>query len=130
MVAPSHAQTRKKPEQLFWPSGGGYDRNVIKPSALTDMIDYIHMNHFRRGLAEKLEEWKWWGATWYLNGGELPIVSDPSHAARPPPPLVLLHKHGWRRFNGDFRHVGPRRQIDQRHNQLPDVVGLQDCCLV
>ena len=37
-------QRGKKTERLFWQSGGGYDRNVIKTKTLMNMIDYIHMN--------------------------------------------------------------------------------------
>ncbi|MBC8357103.1 MAG: hypothetical protein H8E66_34460 [Planctomycetes bacterium] len=67
----------KKTERLFWQSGGGFDRNVIKPDTLMNMIDYIHMNPVRRGLCEKPEEWKWSSAAWYLGGGEVPIQVDP-----------------------------------------------------
>ncbi len=67
----------KKTERLFWQSGGGFDRNVIKPDTLMNMIDYIHMNPVRRGLCEKPEEWKWSSAAWYLGSGEIPIRVDP-----------------------------------------------------
>jgi putative transposase len=66
----------KKTERQFWQSGGGFDRNVIKPGTLMNMIDYIHMNPVRRGLVTKPEEWKWSSATWYLGGGEVPIRVD------------------------------------------------------
>ena len=48
----------KKTERLFWQSGGGYDRNVIEPGTLMEMINYIHMNPVRRELVKKPEEWK------------------------------------------------------------------------
>jgi len=67
----------KKSERRFWQSGGGFDRNVIKPGTLMNMIDYIHMNPVRRELVEKPEEWKWSSAAWYLDGGEPPIAVDP-----------------------------------------------------
>ncbi len=67
----------KKTERLFWQPGGGYDRNVIEPSTLLEMIDYIHMNPVRRELVAKPECWKWSSAAWYLNGGVVPIVLDP-----------------------------------------------------
>jgi len=67
----------KKTERLFWQSGGGFDRNVIKPSTLMNMIDYIHMNPVWRGLCEKPEEWKGSSAAWYLDGGEVPTRVDP-----------------------------------------------------
>ena len=49
----------KKIERLFWQSGGGFDRNVIKPDTLMKMIDYIHMNPVRRGLVEKPHVLNW-----------------------------------------------------------------------
>jgi putative transposase len=67
----------KRTERVFWQSGGGFDRNVIKPGTLMKMIDYIHMNPVRRGLVEKPEDWKWSSTAWYLRGGEGPIRVDP-----------------------------------------------------
>ena len=67
----------KKTERLYWQSGGGFDRNVIRPDTLMSMIDYVHMNPVRRGLVEKSEEWKWSSATWYSGAGEPFIVPDP-----------------------------------------------------
>jgi putative transposase len=67
----------KKSERLFWQSGGGFGRNVVKPGTLKNMIDYIHMNPVRRELAEKPEEWKWSSAAWYLGRGDVPIRVDP-----------------------------------------------------
>ena len=56
----------KKTERLFWQSGGGFDRNLIKPDTLMTMIDYIHMNPVRRGLVEKPAEWTWSSPAWFL----------------------------------------------------------------
>lgn len=67
----------KKMERLFWQSGGGYDRSVIAPGTLMEIVDYIHMNPVRRGLVEKPGQWKWSSATWYVNGAHVPIVPDP-----------------------------------------------------
>ena len=66
----------KKTERLFWQSGGGFDRNVIKPGTRMNMIDYIHMNPVRRGLVENPEQWKWSSAAWYLGAGGVPIRVD------------------------------------------------------
>ncbi len=66
-----------KTERLFWQSGGGFDRNVIKPGTRMKMIDYIHMNPVRRGLVENPEPWKWSSAVWYLGAGAVPICVDP-----------------------------------------------------
>ena len=35
----------------FWQRGGGYDRNITEPATLRSVIDYIHNNPVRRGLA-------------------------------------------------------------------------------
>ena len=51
----------------FWQPGGGYDRNVFKPSTLHAMIDYIHANPIRRGLVAHAEDWKWSSAGWYMD---------------------------------------------------------------
>ncbi len=67
----------KTTERLFWQSSGGFDRNVIEPGTLMNMIDYIHMNPVRRGLVEKPKDWKWSSAAWYLVGGNVPIHLDP-----------------------------------------------------
>src|SRR5947208_3168039 len=41
----------------FWQRGGGYDRNIIEPATLLEMIEYIHNNPVRRGLVEKATDW-------------------------------------------------------------------------
>jgi putative transposase len=43
----------------FWLKGPGYDRNIIEPRTLLQMIDYVHMNPVRRGLVERAIDWKW-----------------------------------------------------------------------
>ncbi len=49
----------------FWQPGGGYDRNITDPSTLRQMIEYIHANPVRRGLAEREQEWEWSSARWF-----------------------------------------------------------------
>jgi putative transposase len=66
----------KKTERLFWQSGGGYDRNVVKPETLMKMIDYIHLNPIRRGLVERPEDWKWSSAAWYAGARDGGVVPD------------------------------------------------------
>lgn len=66
-----------KTERLFWQSGGGYDRNVIQPTSLLSMIDYIHLNPVRRGLVDHADDWKWSSAGYFLTGAESPILLDP-----------------------------------------------------
>jgi putative transposase len=55
----------KRLEHRFWQAGGGFDRNVFEPQTLLTMIDYIHTNPVRRGLASRPEDWKWSSAAWY-----------------------------------------------------------------
>ncbi len=74
---PKLTRTRgTRTERLFWQSGGGYDRNVTEPSTLLKMMDYIHMNPCRRGLAERAADWRWSSAAWYVNGSEVPLRVD------------------------------------------------------
>ncbi|MEW4569083.1 transposase [Tautonia sp. JC769] len=49
----------------FWQAGGGYDRNIIEPTTLQHMIDYVHLNPVRRGLVDRPERWEWSSAGWY-----------------------------------------------------------------
>ena len=72
--------TRKrgqKTERLFWQSGGGFDRNIVKGSTLLQMIEYVHLNPVRRGLVARAVEWKWSSASWYALGQPGPIELDP-----------------------------------------------------
>ena len=46
----------KRLERRFWQAGGGYDRNVWEPKILLAMIEYIHNNPVRRGLASQSAE--------------------------------------------------------------------------
>jgi putative transposase len=61
----------------FWQRGGGYDRNVIEPATLLQMIDYIHNNPVRRGLVEKATDWVWSSARFYAGETRVPIRMDP-----------------------------------------------------
>ena len=54
-------------EQLFWQSGGGYDRNVVEAKTLEKMVTYIHQNPVRRGLATSAADWHWSSAAWYAS---------------------------------------------------------------
>ena len=49
----------------FWQPGGGYDRNVVEPSTVHQMVEYIHANPVRRGLVASAEDWEWSSARWY-----------------------------------------------------------------
>jgi len=63
-------------ERLFWQSGGGYDRNITEPATLMAMIDYLHLNPVRRGLAERAVDWKWSSAAWFILNSVVPFVPD------------------------------------------------------
>jgi putative transposase len=60
----------------FWQAGGGYDRNVIEPSTLPKIVEYIHFNPVRRGLVERPEDWSWSTAGWYAGVRPVPIEPD------------------------------------------------------
>lgn len=62
----------RRSERLFWQSGGGYDRNIESAQALTNVIQYIHMNPVRRGLVELCEDWKWSTAAYFA--GETSVL--------------------------------------------------------
>ena len=70
-------QRGKKTERLFWQSGGGYDRNIETAKALLVMIEYIHLNPVRRGLATQAVDWRWSSAAWYELGQPGAILLDP-----------------------------------------------------
>ncbi|QDU40597.1 Transposase IS200 like protein [Maioricimonas rarisocia] len=67
----------RKCERLFWQSGGGYDRNIVKASTLSTVIDYIHANPVRRRLAERPWEWRWSSAAHFYGVGVSPLQPDP-----------------------------------------------------
>jgi putative transposase len=64
----------RRKEHRFWQAGGGYDRNVIEPHTLFEMIEYIHANPVRRGLVRRAEDWKWSSAGWHE--GKNPLRPD------------------------------------------------------
>jgi len=66
----------KRTRRRFWQPGGGYDRNVVELATLQKMIDYIHLNPVRRGLATRPEDWPWSSAGWYAGVRPVPIEMD------------------------------------------------------
>ena len=60
----------------FWQPGGGYDRNVIEPATVHQMVDYIHANPVRRGLVASPEDWEWSSARWYAGIRPVRIEMD------------------------------------------------------
>ena len=61
----------------FWQRGGGYDRNVTDPATLRTMIDYLHNNPVRRGLADRPTDWPWSSARFYEGVPDVPLRMDP-----------------------------------------------------
>ena len=61
----------------FWQRGGGYDRNVVEPATLMQMIEYIHNNPVRRGLVAKATDWVWSSARFHAGIRPVPIEMDP-----------------------------------------------------
>jgi len=60
----------------FWQPGGGYDRNVVEIATVQKMVEYIHMNPVRRGLATRPEDWPWSSAQWYAGAKHVLIEMD------------------------------------------------------
>ncbi len=63
-------------ESRFWQAGGGYDRNIVEPTTVRKVIDYIHLNPVRRGLVEHPEDWAWSSARWYAGLRPVPLDID------------------------------------------------------
>ena len=70
---------RKGDRQVFqlWLPGTGYDENLTSERSLREVIDYIHANPVRRGLAERPTDWKWSSAGFHAGLGPGPIEIDP-----------------------------------------------------
>ena len=68
----------------FWQEGGGYDRNLQSEAAIVASIDYIHQNPVRRGLCEKVIDWKWSSASYFLGLGSPSDADFPEVAGLPP----------------------------------------------
>ncbi|MBY0588370.1 hypothetical protein K2X85_14440 [bacterium] len=43
----------------FWQEGAGYDRNLSTADAIQASIEYIHGNPVKRGLCQRMIDWKW-----------------------------------------------------------------------
>jgi putative transposase len=60
----------------FWQRGGGYDRNLVRPETVHQVIDYIHANPVRRGLVGSPEDWAWSSARYYAGRSDVPLIPD------------------------------------------------------
>jgi len=64
---------RERPGKMafrYWQEGPGYDRNLSTEDAVMAAIDYIHLNPVRRGFVERITDWKWSSARWYVSEGQ------------------------------------------------------------
>ena len=57
----------------FWQKGGGYDRNIIKESALVNSVRYIHNNPVRKALVDEPGKWHYSSYNCWMNGVDQPI---------------------------------------------------------
>ncbi|WP_146398527.1 REP-associated tyrosine transposase [Pseudobythopirellula maris] len=76
-VARLSGKRGSRSERHFWQRGGGYDRNVVEPSTLESMIEYIHLNPVRKGLVERAADWEWSSAGWFEGGALNSLPPDP-----------------------------------------------------
>jgi putative transposase len=60
----------------FWQPGGGFDRNIFREKTVPGVIEYIHNNPVRRGLADDSLEWKWSSARFWAGHFDAPIRMD------------------------------------------------------
>jgi putative transposase len=61
----------------FWQPGGGYDGNIWRTKTIEQVIDYIHANPVRRGLAERPTDWYWSSARAHAGFQDVPLAIDP-----------------------------------------------------
>jgi len=61
----------------FWLPGGGYDKNVCQQRVIREIIDYIHANPVRRGLADTSTEWLWSSARYWAGMDRVLLEMDP-----------------------------------------------------
>ncbi len=60
----------------FWQPGGGFDHNIFKEETLEAVVDYVHANPVRRGLADVPSDWKWSSARFWEADAQTPIRMD------------------------------------------------------
>ena len=66
----------KRTETHFWQAGGGYDRNVTEPRAAHEMLEYVHNNPVRRGLAQTPPDWPWSSARFWEGWDDILLAMD------------------------------------------------------
>ena len=50
----------------FWQPGGGFDHNIFREKTVPTVMDYIHNNPVRRGLAATPTDWEWSSARFWV----------------------------------------------------------------
>lgn len=60
----------------FWQPGGGYDQNIFKEKTVGAIMEYIHANPVRRGLARFPTDWIWSSARFWDGCKDVPIQMD------------------------------------------------------
>ena len=61
----------------FWLPGGGYDHNVWEDRTVHDVVNYIHNNPVRRGLATTPCDWPWSSARFWAGLDGAVLEMDP-----------------------------------------------------
>ena len=60
----------------FWQPGGGYDRNIREWASIEPLMIYIHENPVRRGLVDRVEDWRWSSARFWIQEESVDFVPD------------------------------------------------------
>jgi len=66
-------RNRRREYRRFWQAGPGQDRNVFDPNAAHQILEYIHNNPIRRGLANTPEGWFWSSAADWSGNENSPL---------------------------------------------------------
>jgi putative transposase len=68
--------SRRSERGRFW-QARYYDFNVYSEDKRVEKIDYMHWNPVKRGLVERMEDWKWSSYRFYRTGevGRVDVVS-------------------------------------------------------
>ncbi len=68
-----------KPRYRVWQDGGGYDRNYYTPDRIRQQVEYIHNNPVRKGLVERIADWEWSSAGFWIEGKRSSVVIDKTY---------------------------------------------------
>jgi putative transposase len=76
VVEASHGPERPAGRIPVWQKGRGYDERLDSERAVREVIDYIHVNPVRRGLAERPTDWYWSSVRFPALGEAGPLAVD------------------------------------------------------